>query len=157
MSNKLYNEKFLKLFLKIACKVKLYVLVYVQQSNARARRAKENMKIIKKIKKEVSPAFTEKDLTDMYAEKVLNDLLKDDIVESGYIVYLGKTWKDGAQGTITTSICKGFDAAYDEHYDNKSFCDGGDKASVNCYYCAFLGKILKKGVACLIDAYAVEN
>lgn len=130
------------------------MLVYVQQSNARARRAKENMKIIKK---EVAPAFTEKDLTDMYAEKVLNDLLKDDKVESGYIVYLGKTWKDGAQGEITTCICKGFDTAYDEHAENKSFCDGGDKASENCYYCAFLGKIIKKGVACLIDAYAVEN
>lgn len=112
------------------------------------------MEIIKKVRNEV---FTEKDLTDMYAEKVLNDLLKDDKVESGYIVYLGKTWKDGAQGAITTCIVKGFDTAYDEHSNNKSFCDGGDKASENCYYCAFLGKILKKGVACLIDAYAVEN
>lgn len=111
---------------------------------------------MKIIKKEVTPAFTEKDLTDMYAEKVLNDLLKDDKVESGYIVYLGKTWKDGDQGVITTYIHKGFDTAYDEHAENKSFCDG-DKASKNCYYCAFLGKILKKGVACLIDAYAVEN
>lgn len=114
---------------------------------------RKNMEIIIK---EATPAFTEKDLTDMYAEKVLNDLLKYDKVESGYIVYYGKTWKDGTQRAITTCICKGFDAAYDEHSNNKSFCDG-DKASENCYYCAFLGKILEKGVACLIDAYAVEN
>lgn len=111
---------------------------------------------MKIIKKEVSPKFTEKDLTDMYAEKVLNDLLKDDIVESGYVVYLGKAWKDGAQSEITSCVCKGFDTAYDEHAENKSFCDGY-KVSENCYYCAFIGKILKKGVACLIDAYAVEN
>ena len=112
------------------------------------------MEIIKKVRNEV---FTEKDLTDMYAEKVLNDLLKDKKVESGYIVYLGKTWKNGAQGEIITYICKGFDTAYDNHADNKLFCDDIEKASENCYYCAFLGKILKKGVACLIDAYAVEN
>lgn len=111
------------------------------------------MKIIKKVRNEV---FTEKDLTDMYAEKVLNDSLKDKTVESGYISYLGKVWKNGDHWKIATYIFKNFDAAYHEHTENKIFCSGA-KASENCYYCAFFGKILKKGVVCLIDAYVVEN
>ena len=111
------------------------------------------MKIIKKVRNEV---FTEKDLTDMYAEKVLNDELKGKKIESGYIAYLGKVWKGGEQWRISVDIFEDFDRAYREHTDNKLFCNG-DKASENCYYYTFFGKILKKGVVCLIDAYAVEN
>ena len=111
------------------------------------------MKLIKKVRNEV---FTEKDLTDMYAEKVLNDVLKGKKVESGYIVYLGKVWKGGEQWHISTDIFEDFDRAYREHTENKLLCNG-DKASENCYYCAFFGKILKKDIVCLIDAYAVEN
>ena len=131
---------------------------YVQQSNARARRAKENMKIIKK---EITPTFTEKDLTDMYAEKVLCEILKDskDAIEKGFIVYWGKTWEDGARGTITSTIWKEeeFESAIEEYQENKECCEDVDNhASTNCYYEAFIGKIIAKGVVCLIDAYAVK-
>lgn len=112
------------------------------------------------IKKEVKPAFTEKDLTDMYAEKVLCEILKDskNAIEKGFIVYWGKTWKDGNRVTMSASIWNEneFQSAIEEHQDNKEICGYDDLASTNCYYEAFIGKIIAKGVVCLIDAYAVE-
>ena len=116
---------------------------------------------MKIIKKTVNPVFTEKDLTDMYAEKVLCEILKDSnsAIEKGFIVYWGKTWKDGGRGTISSTIWKEgeFESAIEEYQENKECCDNvDDHASANCYYGAFIGKIIAKGVVCLIDAYAVE-
>lgn len=116
------------------------------------------MKIIKKESEEV---FTEKDLTDMYAEKVLCKILKDKdaTIEKGFIVYWGKTWKSGIQATISFTIWgeDEFQDAIEEHQENKASCnDGNNLASTSCYYEAFIGKIIAKGVVCLIDAYAVE-
>ena len=116
---------------------------------------------MKIIKKEVAPVFTEKDLTDMYAEKVLCEILKDsnDAIEKGFIVYWGKTWKDGVRGTISTTIWKEgeFESAIEEYQENKECCENvNNHASTNCFYEAFIGKIIAKGVVCLIDAYAVE-
>lgn len=116
------------------------------------------MKLIKKVRNEV---FTEKDLTDMYAEKVLCEILKgsNNATEKGFIVYWGKTWKDGRRGTITSIVLseKQFEIAIEMHQENKEYCYNTDgHASTNCYYEAFIGKIIAKGVVCLIDAYAVE-
>lgn len=116
---------------------------------------------MKIIKKEANPAFTEKDLTDMYAEKVLCETLKklNSAIEKGFIVYWGKTWKDGEHERIATTIWKEgeFESATDEYQENKENCNGDDLISTNCYYEAFIGKIIAKGVVCLIDAYAVER
>lgn len=121
---------------------------------------------MKIIKNKVVPAFTEKDLTDMYAEKVLCEILKDCLkdskyaIERGFIVYYGKTWKDGTQGTISYTFWKEdeFEDAIEEYQGNKDCCENVDgHASTSCYYEAFIGKIIAKDVVCLIDAYAVEN
>ena len=116
---------------------------------------------MKVIKKELNEVFTEKDLTDMYAEKVLCEFLKgsNNATEKGFIVYWGKTWKDGRRGTISSTIWKEgeFESAIEEYQENKECCEDVDKhASTNCFYEAFIGKIIAKGVVCLIDAYAVE-
>lgn len=87
---------------------------------------------------------------------MLNDLSKNIEFERGYIAYFGKTWKDGTHNGIATYSSEDFERAYADHSYNKACCDD-DKISENCYYYAFFGKILKKGVVCLIDAYAVEN
>lgn len=113
------------------------------------------------IKKEGNLAFTEKDLTDMYAEKILCETLKErnDAIEKGFIVYWGKTWKDGDRERITSTIWKegNFESAIESYQEFKENCDADDRASTNCYYEAFIGKIIAKGVVCLIDGYAVEN
>lgn len=114
---------------------------------------------MKIIKKEITPTFTEKDLTDMYAEKVLCEILENSksAIEKGFIVYWGKTWKDGTRGTLISAIWEEFESAIEAYQENKERCEDVDNhVSTNCYYEAFIGKIIAKGVVCLIDAYAVE-
>lgn len=117
------------------------------------------MKLIKKAKNDV---FTEKDLTDMYAENVLCEILNksESAIEKDFIVYWGKTYKDGRRETLSVSIWRedDFQSAIEEHQENKEICDDDNNlASTYCYYEAFIGKIIAKGVVCLIDAYAVES
>lgn len=111
---------------------------------------------MKIIKKEKECIFTEQDLTDMYAESVLNEEAERYHYNDGFIVYFGKTFKEnGSRVDINTTSVKDFKEALDLHAFNKGCCDDIN-ISKYCYYHAFIGKIIAPETVVLIDAYAVE-
>jgi len=154
----LYNEKFLKLFLKIACKVKLYVLVYVQQSNARARRAKENMKITRKEEK-----FTEAMLNDMYAEKLLQKYYEKKYGDNPnlYEEFLSlAVWVDKDTGVEHI-----YDIGRFENYEECKEDDNVNRLTFtnrrNCYVLFITGKRVEfledKPIYVVIESEAIER
>lgn len=78
MSNKLYNEKFLKLFLKIACKVKNYLLYYNHEAGHMLKVLKDKCMIKFREKKVANlQMVTRNEITEEFVQEHVGEKIKE--------------------------------------------------------------------------------